>query len=263
VNNEVKLKMPIWRHPIINKVLYQQACRREAATCLRLNHQAQSVEDILTIARRRTTVTRKPHQVNPSGIGRKNCGCPLCYQDRTLLGCKHPGQCIETARILVDSILAKWNPTMPNLDLCQELALTDDEKRWNSQPIETNQIMVFDPNFALSDMGSGFRIFAFEDSLNTIPARRYKITGQVPSLMTVFINARVFKPDEFDSGLNVIVKTETDLTQRSENLSLTFDRPEIPLTFHQRYWEVYCLYYSPLSQMYHYWSAPPRSTCRK
>jgi hypothetical protein len=156
VNNEVKLKMLIWRHPITNKVLYQQACRREAATCLRLNHQAQSVEDILTIARRRTIVTRKPHQVNPSGIGRKNCGCPLCYQDRTLLGCNHPGQCIETAKILVDSILAKWNPTMPNLDLCQELALTDDEMRWNSQPIETNQIMVFDPNFALSDMGSGF-----------------------------------------------------------------------------------------------------------
>ncbi len=49
--------------------------------------------------------------------------------------------------------------------------------------------------------------------------------------MAVFINARVFKPDEFDSGLNVIVKTETDLTQRSENLWLTFDRPEIPLTF--------------------------------
>jgi hypothetical protein len=81
--------------------------------------------------------------------------------------------------------------------------------------------------------------------------------------MTVFINARVFKPDEFDSGLNVIVKTETDLTQRSENLSLTFDRPEILLKFSSALLGGLRLYYRTLSQMYHYWSAPPQSTCRK
>ncbi|KAJ6451178.1 hypothetical protein C8R45DRAFT_848574 [Mycena sanguinolenta] len=85
ISNEVKLAMPIWKHPATNKLLYQQACHRDAATCLRLIHRVRTVGDTTTIANRRTLVTRKPHQVNPSGIGRKNCGCPY------LLGCQHPG----------------------------------------------------------------------------------------------------------------------------------------------------------------------------
>jgi hypothetical protein len=73
----------------------------------------------------------------------KNCGCPLCYQDPTELGCEYPGECIETAKMLIDSILSKWNPMMVNLDLCEEL-------EWNKKPLEIDQVMVFDPNFTLS-----------------------------------------------------------------------------------------------------------------
>jgi hypothetical protein len=125
---------------------------------------------------------RKPHQVNPSGISRKDCGCPACHQDRTLLDCKHPGQCIETAKMLINSILPKWNPTMPNFDLCKELALTAEEREQNEKPIECDQVMVFDPNFALLNIPAGFRIFAFEDSLNEIPARRHKMPELTPDL---------------------------------------------------------------------------------
>ncbi|KAJ7809341.1 hypothetical protein B0H14DRAFT_2379808 [Mycena olivaceomarginata] len=107
--------MPIWKHP----------CRRDSARCLRVKHNVRSVRD--------TTVARKPHQVNPSGIGRKNCGCPSCYQDRSLFSCVHPGQCIETAKMLIDSILPKWNPNMPNHDLCDDLALTDEEPELNER----------------------------------------------------------------------------------------------------------------------------------
>jgi hypothetical protein len=86
IANEVKLNMPIWRHPGMKKYEYQRAKRHESAKCLRLNHKVRTVQDTLTIATRRTTNLRKPHQINP-GIGRKNCGCPLCLRDRTLL-CK-------------------------------------------------------------------------------------------------------------------------------------------------------------------------------
>jgi hypothetical protein len=120
---------------------------------------------------------------------------------------------------------------MPNLDLCQELAPTEEELQWNNQTIETDKMMVFDPNFTLAEMGSGFRIFAFEDSLSTIPARRYKLPGPVANLMTVFLDARVLKPGEFDPRLKVMIKTETNLVQKSEILCLTFDRPDIPVTF--------------------------------
>ncbi|KAJ7856320.1 hypothetical protein B0H13DRAFT_1641529, partial [Mycena leptocephala] len=95
--------------------------------CLRLNHGVRIVRDALTIASRKTVITRKPHIVNPSRIGRMKCGCPSCHQDRTILGCKNPGQCIETAKMLINSILPKWNPTIDNLDLNQELALTNEE----------------------------------------------------------------------------------------------------------------------------------------
>jgi hypothetical protein len=39
INKDLRLNMPIWRHPAVNKTLYQSACRRDAATCLRLNHE--------------------------------------------------------------------------------------------------------------------------------------------------------------------------------------------------------------------------------
>ncbi|KAF8214451.1 hypothetical protein K438DRAFT_1801426 [Mycena galopus ATCC 62051] len=55
-----------------------------------------------------TTLKHPPLMASPS----KNCGRPRCHQDRTLFGCEHPGQCVETAKMLINSILPKWNPTM-------------------------------------------------------------------------------------------------------------------------------------------------------
>jgi hypothetical protein len=91
--------------------------------------------------------------------------------------------------------------------------------------------MVFDPNYALTNMSSGFRIFATEQSLTAIPARRYNIDGPDPNLMTIFLHTQIVHPDQYNSGLKVMVKTETDLVVESETLSLTFDRPEIPSIF--------------------------------
>jgi hypothetical protein len=80
-------------------------------------------------------------------------------------------------------------------------------------------------------MGSGFRIFAAEKSLSAVPARRYNIGRPDPSLMTIFLHPQIVHPGQYDSGLKVTIKTETDLVVESETLSLTFDRPEIPSIF--------------------------------
>ncbi|KAJ7237091.1 hypothetical protein C8J57DRAFT_1087804, partial [Mycena rebaudengoi] len=155
------------------------------AKCLRLNHNVRTVHDTLIIATRTVVTMRKSHQVNPSGIGRKNCGCTLCYRDRTRLGCEHPGECIETAKILLDSIIPKCNPTLENPHLCDELALTNEEIEGNKCPRETDHIITFDPNFTLSNMGSGFQIFALEQSPNEMPARRVRTSEHVPDPITI------------------------------------------------------------------------------
>jgi hypothetical protein len=228
---DIKLKIPIWKHPGMNKDQYKKACLRDAATCLRLNHRIRIVEDTLNIANRRTVVIRKPHQVNPSGIGRKNCGCPLCSQDRSKLGCENPGQCIETAKMLLNCIFPKWNPTTDDSDLRDELALTPDEMEGNEMPLEADRIFVFDPNLTLTNMNDGFRIFAFEESLNEIPVRRTKIPGPQPTLVTVFLHARILHAGEFEPLIEVVIRTVTATTDDTEALAITFDRTEIPKTF--------------------------------
>ncbi|KAJ7243830.1 hypothetical protein B0H12DRAFT_995953, partial [Mycena haematopus] len=156
---DIKLKLPLWKHPGMNQELYKKACRRDSAACLRLNHEVREVQDALNIANRRTLIIRKPHLINPSGIGRKNCGCPACVLDRSQLGCNNPGECIETAKMLINSIFPRWDPRMDNLDLHDELALTPAEKAENEMALDTNRLFAFDPNITLSDMSHGFRIF--------------------------------------------------------------------------------------------------------
>lgn len=80
-------------------------------------------------------------------------------------------------------------------------------------------------------MNDGFRIFAFEDSLNEIPVRRTKIPGPQPTLMTVFLHARILYAGEFEPLIEVVLKTVTDTTDNTEALSITFDRTEIPMNF--------------------------------
>ncbi|KAJ7692252.1 hypothetical protein B0H17DRAFT_934171, partial [Mycena rosella] len=94
---EVQFEMPMWKHPAVRYPAYKNVCLRDAATCLRNIHKVRTVRDTLLIATRKTVVPRRPHTVSPSGIGRKNCGCPSCNRDQHELSCAHPGKCIETA----------------------------------------------------------------------------------------------------------------------------------------------------------------------
>jgi hypothetical protein len=112
--------------------------------------------------------------------------------------------------MLINSVPAKWNPRIQNLDLSEELALTEEEQEVNNHPIQINHSMVFDPNIFLSNMESGFRIFAEEESLNEISTRRYKIPGPEPDVMTVFLSARIFHPAEFEPKIEIVMQTETN-----------------------------------------------------
>ncbi|KAJ7096187.1 hypothetical protein C8R44DRAFT_749032 [Mycena epipterygia] len=124
-----------------------------------------------------------------------------------------------------------WICTMGNPDLSEELALTAEELECNDKVLEDDQVTEFDQNFTLSNMSDGFRIFAFEESLNKIPARRFKIPGPRPTIMTVFLHAHILHAGQFEPSLEVMIKTVMDNSQENKTLSLTFDRPEILLNF--------------------------------
>ncbi|KAJ6506685.1 hypothetical protein C8R45DRAFT_755969, partial [Mycena sanguinolenta] len=132
ISPKIKVQMPVWKHISMNMDRLDPIRRKDVMTCLRENHQIRDVGDIARIAHRKTTpLTRRPHKINDSGIGRKNCGCTECQHDRNELGCKNPGKCIAAAEIILEAIYPKWNPTRENGDLCEELALTPEEEERN------------------------------------------------------------------------------------------------------------------------------------
>jgi hypothetical protein len=67
-------------------------------------------------------------------------------------------------------------------------------------------------------MTEGFRIFAFEDSLHEIPARRPKLPGVQPTIMTVFLHARVDRRAEFEPLPEVLIKMVTDTIEENKTV---------------------------------------------
>jgi hypothetical protein len=121
---------------------------------------------------------------------------------------------------------------MPNVDLTDELALANNEHDLNNKTIETDEVMIFNPNFTLTNMAEGFRIFASEDSLIGVSARRSKLNEPDPPLMTIFLRASsIENPGEFEPNIRLTIKAVTTTREDSEILSLSFDKPEIPVTF--------------------------------
>ncbi|KAK6969574.1 hypothetical protein R3P38DRAFT_2814143 [Favolaschia claudopus] len=125
----------------------------------------------------------KPHTMNESGIARQNCECTPCHHDRVELGCKNPGKCVDTAKALINCIHPKWNP---NIDNCDVLEL-------NASPTEIDTVKSFDPNFRLTDISGGFRIFAFQEAMKDIPARRL-ISAIAPEPVTIYLHPVISNP---------------------------------------------------------------------
>jgi hypothetical protein len=147
------------------------------------------------------------------------------------IGCKHPRNCIDTAKILIDSIHQKWNPTADNNGYAN-LSPTPAETEVNSHPLQTGEVKNFDPNFTLNNIDRGFRIFAFGDCLNKVPARRLLHTGHKPSLLTVFLHPHIRHAGEFNTEIHLTVITVThDYQEDCKVLLMRFDKPSIPRSF--------------------------------
>ena len=60
--------------------------------------------------------------------------------------------------------------------------------------------MVFDLNFTLSNIMTGFCIFVNEESLNEVQARRLIMAGLEPELVNIFLHARILLRDVKKKG---------------------------------------------------------------
>ncbi|KAJ7617730.1 hypothetical protein FB45DRAFT_1102919, partial [Roridomyces roridus] len=175
ISKEIQLEMPIWSHIGLNEKEFGKISHRKAVKCLRQKHKTHSVRDILQIAQRRTTIPRHPHMINPSGMSRKNCGCPPCKRERTEYGCEDSGECVEAAKAIIACLHPKWNPLVASNDLCETLALTDGEivsNRSRDGDGCKKQGLIFDSNYRLTELSNGFRVFATDAHMTQRPARR-------------------------------------------------------------------------------------------
>lgn len=210
ISKEIQLQMPVWSHIALIEHKFENIRRREAVKCLRLNHRTRNVRDVVDIARRRTNVPRKPHVFNPSGIRRRNCGCPPCRRDRTEYGCDNPGQCAEAARTLLECIRPKWNPLTAGNDLCEHLILSEMEKNRNERGREDQDVqMTFDPDFRVTDLSHGFRIFVFEDHTTQIPAKRYSLLDPTSTTVDVYLHAKVNNPGQMSAEMQAMLLVQS------------------------------------------------------
>ncbi|KAH7903929.1 hypothetical protein BJ138DRAFT_1107255 [Hygrophoropsis aurantiaca] len=109
MSKEIQHNLPVWFHIGANKDL-NPLNNHTHAKCLRSKHNISTVGDLEKIANRND----RTHRV------RKNCNCEDCKADRDR-GCMNPYRCKKTARMIMASILPKWNPsitiTPPRRDL--------------------------------------------------------------------------------------------------------------------------------------------------
>ncbi|KAF8127510.1 hypothetical protein K438DRAFT_1789924 [Mycena galopus ATCC 62051] len=170
----------------------------DSIKCLRDNHKTKNVQDMVTIAKQKTSATdRCPRRTNESGMSRKNCGY-------------HPGNCIVAETYFIETIHPKWNPLCQNLDLCDEIGTYDDNYA-QEQP-ESNYI-TFNANFQLKEISHGFQIFGQESDtvMQQIPAKRYK-TSLPADNMTVYIYTVIINPGTRDVIFKTMIMDEEKTT---------------------------------------------------
>ncbi|KAK7028713.1 hypothetical protein R3P38DRAFT_3394715 [Favolaschia claudopus] len=81
------------------------------------------------------------------------------------MGCPNPGECIETARAMLQCIPPKWSSVVDS-HLTDALNLSENDRLANEGNGTDDELpLTFDPSLRLTEIGRGFRIFASEDHL--------------------------------------------------------------------------------------------------
>ncbi|KAJ6587580.1 hypothetical protein DFH09DRAFT_1074801 [Mycena vulgaris] len=98
-------------------------------------------------------------------------------------------------------------------DLCEELALSEQEKSRNDSDCDGQDAeLTFDPDFRLTDFSHGFRIFAFEDHTTHLPTKRYKLPQPDSTNHDVYLHTKIKHPGQANAEMEVmlLVRTKED-----------------------------------------------------
>ncbi len=94
---------------------------------------------------------------------------------------------------------------MDNHGLDDIMSFTNEELEEIRQPIRTGECKSFNPNLTLNKLEDGFRIFAFNEFLNEIPACRSIHAGQQPSLQTVFLEPHIVRAGQSNAEIRLSI----------------------------------------------------------
>lgn len=100
----LKAQLPAWYH-ISNLEPLRRLNNTQRSQCLRQNHGAKTVGDLLQLSQYRLE-NPDPRR---SCARRRNCACANCKRERELYQCQHPTKCLDLAQRIVQSLGAKWN----------------------------------------------------------------------------------------------------------------------------------------------------------
>ena len=164
ITPQISAQLPAWYHLSAEP----RAINTNAARCLIEKHRIGTVAELIkTSARLRTPNQEDPHRESAY------CQCRPCQSDRNL-NCLDPNACAKEAKIRIDLIPSKLNPTHQGYHH-GNLSLTRTRKEQNARAKATNDAITFDPTITCkNNLAECFRIFTDPTKISNAPARRYQ-----------------------------------------------------------------------------------------
>ncbi|KAJ7763816.1 hypothetical protein B0H16DRAFT_1311066 [Mycena metata] len=147
ISREIQRSAPIWFHQksTATRTLFTRGQHhKKTVKCLKETHKIVSVSDAEVLARLLQT---SRHQ------SAWNCRCAACTGTRhTHPQCEDPNACFRRAKLMVDSLLPKWNPMLPQPE--------DWEAGFNVDAPQDPEAKVFNPKVTTyGTLADTFRIF--------------------------------------------------------------------------------------------------------
>ncbi|EPS93003.1 hypothetical protein FOMPIDRAFT_1091276, partial [Fomitopsis schrenkii] len=153
LDKELKSQLPLWYHLGATKKL-RLLNNTRVSDCLRTNHAANIVADIMRIARRDCYIRERASR---NDYIPENCECEECTNDRRM-GCRHPRKCCQEAEKALAEVKPKWHPDTRSPQ--DGMSLTRKRQDTNTVALAEGGTLTFDPSLTTrGELSDAFRVF--------------------------------------------------------------------------------------------------------
>ncbi|KAJ6532977.1 hypothetical protein B0H19DRAFT_965261, partial [Mycena capillaripes] len=151
ISREIQRAVPIWFHQksTANRTLFTGGTHhKNTIRCLRHTHSMVSTGDAEILARKLRSIRHRSAW---------NCRCDACQNTRlNHPQCRDPNACFKRAKLMLDSLLPKWNPLLPQPE--------DWETDLERVPTQDENTETFNPKVTThGTLADTFRIFTNEE----------------------------------------------------------------------------------------------------